>query len=776
MEDKNKAIQDLFDRLEQLTRQQKIFQDEIYKLTRDLHDLTAPEKRAKAEPEIPARKPVPEPKAENFLSAQDGSSPAKSRDPGTTREKRAWEEFIGTNLLNKAGIAVLILGIGFGTKYSIDNQLLDPVTRILLGYLSGIVLIGLAVPLRRRHVGFSAVLLSGGMAVLYFVTYAAYNFYGLIPQVPAFVLMVLFTLLTVFASERYNLEVISIIGLVGAYAVPILLSDGSGRVVVLFSYIAIINTGVLVLSFNKYWKRLFYLSFILTWLTFASWYAFSYDADLHAHISLIFSSLFFITFYITFLAYKVLRAESLTKGDILCMLINAFIFYGYGYLTIESFSNGDKFLGLFTVATAIIHFVAGVVVYKAEPRLNDIFYFVAGMFLIFLTIAVPVQLEGNWVTLVWAGEAALLFWIGRSKSLPAYEKLSYPLIVLAFISLLHDWSVQYYDARYYDGAGDSDFTIFLNIQFLTSMLVAAALIFMVIISKQEFHRGFGGSDSKANPIFVTALPILAGVVLYGGFYKEIETFWDVQYTASRMNVEGLEGVSYDQFDHSLLNFKTIWLTIFSALFATALFMVQTKWRTRSTAFACLAINGLVLLFFMTSVLVAFSELRQSYLTQNLASYYDRGAGHLIIRYVGILAMTPLLLFNRRLTRQQFFNNDARKAEHLFLHVVIVVFLSSELIHWLELARVENSFRLSLSILWGVYALILIVFGLSRDLRHIRVGGMVLFAITLVKLFAYDLAGMSTILKTVVMIILGVLLLTASFIYNKYNRSAGNEAP
>ena len=113
---------------------------------------------------------------------------------------------------------------------------------------------------------------------------------------------------------------------------------------------------------------------------------------------------------------------------------------------------------------------------------------------------------------------------------------------------------------------------------------------------------------------------------------------------------------------------------------------------------------------------------------------------------------------------------------MYLHVVIVVLLSSELIHWLELARVENSFRLSLSILWGVYALILIVFGLSRDLRHIRVGGMVLFAITLIKLFAYDLAGMSTILKTVVMIILGVLLLTASFIYNKYNRSAGNESP
>lgn len=68
---------------------------------------------------------------------------------------------------------MLVLGIGYGLKYSIDHDLLNPLTRIILGYLAGAILIGLAFWLKRQYATFSAVLLSGGMAALYFITYAA---------------------------------------------------------------------------------------------------------------------------------------------------------------------------------------------------------------------------------------------------------------------------------------------------------------------------------------------------------------------------------------------------------------------------------------------------------------------------------------------------------------------------------------------------------------------------------------------------------------------------
>ncbi len=770
MEDKEKEIQELLRRIEQLSQQQKIFQDQIQKLHQDAYRLKNPDRPASTErnPEtiIPVQPPV-RPTA--------GYEPVKTPIRASQKQKSAWEEFIGENLLNKVGIAVLVVGIGFGAKYSIDHELIDPLTRIILGYMSGIILLGIALPLKERHQAFSAVLLSGGMATLYFITYAAYTFYGLLPQTATFIMMVLFTAFTVFASMQYNLQVIAVIGLAGAYAVPLLLSDGSGRVVILFSYISIINCGILFLSFKRYWKALYYTAFVLTWITFASWYAFAFDRHLHASTSMLFSTLFFLIFYTAFLSYKLIRKETLGRWDVVCMLFNSFIYFGYGYLTIDAQPNGEEYLGLFTVLTALMHFGACLVIYKTQKTLGDSFYFVAGMVLVFITIAVPVQLEGNWVTLVWAAESALLFRIGRAKTFPVYERISYPLICLAFLSLLHDWYVNYPGFYYFTYEEVSPFRIFLNIQFLTSMLVGASFTWIFFMSKTITAVPGMGRESSGQRFLLIGLPLLALIVIYFGFYKEIEAFWNHRYAGSRIELSDSASSTYNQFDTALLEFKVLWLIIYSAFFATVLCILQVKWKTRVSGLACMVINAFVLLVFITSGLLSLTALRSGFLTQDLAQYYDRGAGHLIIRYMSVAAMLPLLWFNFSVSRQRFFNDQVRMVENLFFHFVTLVLLSSELVHWLELARVENTFKLFLTILWGGYALFLIVLGLSRDEKHIRVAAIILFAVTLLKLFVYDMEDMSTILKTIVMIILGVLLLTASFIYNKYKRSAGNEA-
>ncbi|NCP83308.1 MAG: DUF2339 domain-containing protein, partial [Bacteroidetes bacterium] len=135
------------------------------------------------------------------------------------------EKFIGENLINKIGIAILIIGVAIGAKYSIENDLISPLTRIILGYLLGLGLLGLSIKLKATYENFSAVLVSGSMAIFYFLTYAAYSYYELIPQLITFALMVIFTVFTVIAALQYNKQIIAHIGLVGAYAVPFLLSD-----------------------------------------------------------------------------------------------------------------------------------------------------------------------------------------------------------------------------------------------------------------------------------------------------------------------------------------------------------------------------------------------------------------------------------------------------------------------------------------------------------------------------------------------------------------------
>ncbi|HSK14066.1 MAG TPA: DUF2339 domain-containing protein, partial [Phnomibacter sp.] len=104
---------------------------------------------------------------------------------------------------------------------------------------------------------------------------------------------------------------------------------------------------------------------------------------------------------------------------------------------------------------------------------------------------------------------------------------------------------------------------------------------------------------------------------------------------------------------------------------------------------------------------------------------------------------------------------------LALHITLLVALSYELVFWLKINAFPQFDKLGLSIFWGAYSLLLIGLGIFADKKHLRIAAIVLFGITLIKLFFYDLLHLSTMAKTIVFISLGLLLLTISFLYNKY---------
>ena len=95
----------------------------------------------------------------------------------------------------------------------------------------------------------------------------------------------------------------------GAYAVPFLLSEGSGQVAILLTYMSIINAGILYISLKRYWPELFYVAFGLSWLIYLAWFNSSYDMDEHFGLSLLFATIFFITFYAAVILYRLAKKE-----------------------------------------------------------------------------------------------------------------------------------------------------------------------------------------------------------------------------------------------------------------------------------------------------------------------------------------------------------------------------------------------------------------------------------------------------------------------------------
>ena len=119
------------------------------------------------------------------------------------------------------------------------------------------------------------------------------------------------------------------------------------------------------------------------------------------------------------------------------LLTNSFVFFGIGYSILDNHTTMHGFLGLFSLCNAVIHFTVGFIIYRQKLADRNLFYLVTGLALIFITIAIPVQFDGNWVTLLWAGEQHYYSQSEGQKSISYYEVLSIVLMILSFISIVH---------------------------------------------------------------------------------------------------------------------------------------------------------------------------------------------------------------------------------------------------------------------------------------------------------------------------------------------------
>lgn len=688
-----------------------------------------------------------------------------SKQTKRTIEKKDIEKFIGENLINKIGIAITIIGVAIGAKYSIENNLISPLTRIIIGYVFGILVFGFGIKLKKKYKNFSAVLVSGAMTIMYFITYSAFSFYSLFPQFVAFALMFLFTATTVHLALKYNQQVIAHIGLVGAYAVPFLLSEGSGKVEILFTYMSIINIGILVISFRKYWKSLYYAAFILSWLVFGTWYSQSYSAASHFNIGLFFGTLFFLLFYISFLAYKIFRYKTFEIEDIILLLVNSFVFYAFGYSILGTTKTGENFQGLFTISNAVIHLIASFVVYKQKSADKNLLLLILGLVAVFVTITIPVQLDGSWVTLLWLGETLVLFYIGRMKQSVIYEKLAYPLMLLTFCSIIQDWSANYNTESF------TQLTHYvrplLNINFLTSMLFLAGFAGMWYIdSLKKYKPAF---DRKLYPFFPYIIPVVLILSTYFSFYVEIVNYW-IQLFSNTCVSEVVEGQDYQNtiWNYDLLDYKSIWTLNYTMLFLSVLTFVNSKYfKINILSQITLLMLSFTLLIYLVFGLSSLADLRNSFLDQNQANYFPRTVQNSYTRYISYVFLIPAIV--SAYSHRKIILFDKLKSLHfdVALNIVLLWILSSELQNILTLNDVAQTDKLAISILWGIYSLLLIVVGIWKNLKYLRVAAIVLFGVTLVKLFIYDLSQLSTISKTILFVSLGILLLIISFLYNKY---------
>lgn len=757
---------------QQMQKEVLLLRSEIRSLQRrEQFNLNKPEDSEqptdkKKEEAVPEKElPLPE-EFDSFVLGKYQENKPKIHEEANSekRSKASWldfEKLLGENLINKIGIIITVIGVAIGSNYVIENDLISPLTRIILGYLFSIGLAGVAYRLKNKYLNYSAVIMGGAMASMYLITFAAYNFYGLIPQLVTFILMALITGVTVVTAIGYNKEWISVFGLVGGYAVPFLVGGESNNYIVLFSYILFINLGVLFIALQRYWKVLYYSAFLFTWLIFLSWFNldFSYETDIVT--SLLFSTLFFFIFYASSLAYKIRNKKKLSSLDISSILTNTFLFFGIGYQTLEF--EYEHLHGLFTVLVALIHFLAGRAVKKFELPSPTTLNFLNGLVLVFLTLAIPIQFQDKWITMAWSLEALLLVWMGRKKGLRIFEVLSYPVIVLAFLGLLGYW----FDFLVFSASSDT--LPFINSLFGTFLVFWAAFYAIQYLIVKNPSDLILKPDSKRLLFFKIGIPFVLVFTLYFNLLFEIQnifSYWDLDSIL----------IFKEDGQYSESNpVKAIWVMNYTFTFLGLGTLVNKRWfRIPQLDKISLYLYGALFLFFFASFFTEVKFLRELYLGEFDTKGLYQSAWNIVLRYILIGFAGWGLFVCKKLVSEHYKKPDQKVYFELFLAFFGIFILSTELIQWLDIAGFSNSYKLGLSILWGACSLALIFYGIVVQKKHLRIGAIFVFFVTLLKLFFYDISHLSTISKTIVFISLGILLLVISYLYNRFKDELSTE--
>ncbi|MCC5839456.1 MAG: DUF2339 domain-containing protein [Opitutales bacterium] len=307
------------------------------------------------------------------------------------------------------GIVILVMGIGYFLQYTFQQGWVSPALRVFMTYMGGSALLAIGELFRRRaYASFGLTLAGGGVATLYFATFAGYGLYGLLPAVPAFALMVVVTILAGTLAVFYDNRWLAVLGIIGGFATPLLIQVETPATVPFFLYLVILNTGILGIAYHRGWGLLHYLGALATWLVFFSWLIGpSSRADFWYELA--FANFTFLVYAIAPLLYSLRTGQKNTAGAWSLIVPNTLLALGVS-LEMISVKFSQQAGGALTVAYGLFFVALAAWIQRHRPHSTGAFSAALVKAILFTGLTIPLLFSGPWVTAFWALTAAAVGW------------------------------------------------------------------------------------------------------------------------------------------------------------------------------------------------------------------------------------------------------------------------------------------------------------------------------------------------------------------------------
>src|SRR6266702_1302877 len=232
------------------------------------------------------------------------TSPAGSRGAIDSILGYIRDYFTGGNTLVRVGIIILFFGVAFLLRYAAEHSHVPIEFRLSGVALGGVVLLVLGWRLRARRAGYALALQGGAVGILYLTVFAGLRIYSVLPPGAAFALLVDLAAFSAALAVLQNSQSFALLAVTGGFLAPILASTGQGDHVVLFSYYAVLNGGILAVAWFKAWRPLNLAGFLFTFVIGTAWGVLSYQPRLFAS-----TEPFLILFFLFYLAIAILFAS-----------------------------------------------------------------------------------------------------------------------------------------------------------------------------------------------------------------------------------------------------------------------------------------------------------------------------------------------------------------------------------------------------------------------------------------------------------------------------------
>jgi len=657
-------------------------------------------------------------------------------EPTPSKRKKRKEEAASyrfENLLSKIGIVTLVLGVAFFVKYAIDKDWINEVGRVAIGVLTGGILIAIAHKLRKKYDLFSAIMVGGGVSVLYITITLAFREYHLFDQTLAFAILIAITIFSVILSLVYDRKELALFSLLGGYASPLMISTGEGNYVVLFSFLLILNSGMLIISMRKKWGIIGIVSFICTLLFYWVWLLNNFKEEYTG--ALTFGILFFVQFYLLALLDHFLSKRKISAFQVGLILANNLSLFAS---SIFIFNETEmKVQGLITISMAAVNAIVMIALFRKATVDKRLIYLIIAIVMSFVSLAIPVQLNGHVITMFWAAEIVILLWLWQKSGIKVFHAGFLLISGLTLGSYIMDaWHI-YFELS-------EPLPVIFNRMFVTGLVVVAAFVIARLLITRVNTDQDNTVDIKTwRRILTSVIAVMAYLV----------PFLEIYFQFGSSTVEGIS------------EFAVMMLAVYTTVYAAALSMIFDK-KIQEGGLPLTSLF-LFLILYLAVALPAMIDLRSDVFN------YGQHQTLFLIHYVSIAALTYIFHAAGRSIRK--LSKQAYAVCGWLLVAFAVVILSVELDNTIVQfwGNSENYSDLlydihtfGYPILWGFLAMILMIWGLKIKevlLRQISLG---FFAFIILKFYVSDIWLMSQTGRIISFVVLGIILLLVSFLIQK----------